>query len=80
MKKVKKICPNCGDGYGKVPVCINCPNCAGNGYNELSELRMLADWVFRNFESRSRSRCPNKAIELVNRVRKSQGRSMLWEK
>lgn len=73
--KEKAVCNNCGDGYGKVTVEINCPVCSGHGLNEISELRMLAAWLYKNFKKRTR--IPSDGLTQLNRVRRSQGKSEL---
>lgn len=74
MKKKKDPCPNC-NGWNEVETLIPCPNCKANGYNELIELRELAKWVHRNFESRSRPSV--EGLVYLNRVLKSQGKDTL---
>ena len=69
--KSKEECLNCG-GDGCVPVLINCPECKGNRVNELDALCDLADWIENNFHKRTRA--PRDGMELLNRVRKAQGR------
>jgi hypothetical protein len=66
----KETCSNCDDK--QVSVSIPCPECCGDGHNEIDYLRKLANWVEENFKGRSRP--PERGLDLLTGVRIAQGK------
>lgn len=73
-EKWHEPCPNCG-GSEEVSISIPCPKCVGNGIDELTALRDLANFVTQNCRERSK---PNrKILELLRKIAISQGKALL---
>lgn len=65
-------CVNCSPPEGTVSVDIPCPECMGQGFNEIDELRLLAHLVREYLDGRSRP--PRVLVKAIERVNLSQGR------